>query len=318
MVIGLVRHGESEGNVRNELSSNLDDKICLTNLGRQQIRSLQKDPFFTQPLESMYVSPFLRTLESADILMHALARDDLPLMIDPRIAEENYGQYSGTSLSETGQALNETFRRITAGDYVMRMGVIGENRREFLLRAYSFLLSILERHDDNQNILVITHSSVISALEKVWIRLYQPSFIRESTKNGQLKRLSIDRDDMVRIKAEIERLLLEPEYQDGSLICYSGEQLLTFSPAVECEKDMASALIYVQKTRKFYENQVSNNSIDALWFSGILHIRHLSKSTHATYPVFVQYGGEPSGKEISDPDRLRFVAEYNDKFFPQP
>lgn len=317
MIIGLVRHGESEGNVRNELSSNMDDKICLTNLGRQQIRNLQKDPFFTQPLESMYASPFLRTLESADILKHTLAKDNLPLAIDPRIAEENYGLYSGTSLNETKEALNETFRRITAGDHVMRMGVIGENRREFLLRVYSFLLSVLERHDDNHNILVVTHSSVISALEKIWIRLYQPSFIRESTKNGQLKRLTIDRNERVRIKAEIERLLLEQEYQEGSLMGYSNEQLLTFSPAVEYENDITGVLIYAQSTCKFYENQAGNISIDALWFSGILHINHLPKDTHDAYPVFVQHSGEPSGKEVSYSDSLRRVAEYIEKFSPQ-
>lgn len=206
MTIGLIRHGESEANAHGLLSSNPADPYPLTTAGKKQIVTCITDPFFTTPPTAIYTSPFVRTRESAVIISDELARRyqaQYPIIQDERIAEMNFGAFSGRTVEETDAEVRTIFEQAFAGDYEIRMSPSGENRREFLSRAYSFLLFLLETYDEDARIVVVTHSSIIAVLEKLWIRLKSPSFIRSSTKNAELKLIEFQKSDKESIESSL-------------------------------------------------------------------------------------------------------------------
>lgn len=315
MLIGLLRHGESEGNVKGELSSNANDVLHLTATGKEQIELLRHDTFFKETTHCIYVSPFCRTLESAATLV-ATSKEfaNMPFVVDPRVEEEDYGKYDRLRIKDIKANLDETFRRIATGDYLIRLGYTGENRREFLLRVYGFLVSTLQRHQEDERILVITHSSVILAIEMLWIRLHNPSHKRQSTKNGQLKALSFNKSDIKDLENEIHQLLFASEFQANKFYKYNSGKLLTFMPAVESPQPANDALIYSLHKKKFYVADQEKMPKENTWFSGHLEVRHATPQT--IYSVFAYRGDLPDGSREEWLNGLDFIANYIHKYIP--
>lgn len=205
MIIGLLRHGESEANVADLLSSRPDDEYHLTPLGKRQVIDAVEDSFFKKPLAAIYTSPFYRTKESASIIATQLSYEGR-IIIDERISEMKFGSYSGRTRTETDEEVKRIFAQSFAGDNEIRMSPSGENRREFLTRTYGFILSLLETYNDEDVVLVVTHSSVIAVLEKLWIQLKNPRFQRKSTQNAELKSVQFTKNDTLAIQRLIDGL----------------------------------------------------------------------------------------------------------------
>lgn len=205
MIIALLRHGESQANVQDLISSKPNDPYQLTPLGRRQIRDLTRHLFFERPVTAMYTSPFLRTIESATILTKHIPELPRPVT-DARIAEMNFGSFSGKKQKDVNEEVTHIFEQSFAGDHSIRMSQTGENRHEFLTRTYDFLAYLLESNTQTDRVLVATHSSVIAVLEKLWIQLKAPDFKRSSTQNAELKVLEFDKKDAAKIREMLQTL----------------------------------------------------------------------------------------------------------------
>lgn len=205
MIIALLRHGESQANVQGLISSQPSDLYRLTPLGRKQIRNLTRHSFFEKPVTAVYSSPFLRTIESATVLTKNISKLPRPIT-DGRIAEMNFGSFSGKKQKDVHEEVTHIFEQSFAGNHSIRMSPTGENRHEFLTRTYGFLASLLESNAQTDRMLVITHSSVIAVLEKLWIQLKAPDFKRSSTQNAELKVLEFDKNDAAKIREMLQAL----------------------------------------------------------------------------------------------------------------
>lgn len=81
----LVRHGEAAA------GSGRDSDRELTTQGRQQLnRLLEKwpDESLLGPIQTLYVSPYLRTRQTASLFLQGLALTETALVIEPRLTPD--------------------------------------------------------------------------------------------------------------------------------------------------------------------------------------------------------------------------------------
>lgn len=97
MKLYLIRHGQSEGNVRN-LWYGLND-LPLTELGRQQAMQVS-EKIRDIPLAKAYVSPLQRARVTAEL---ALRYHDIPQIIVPDLQEQDMGELETLSVEEIGR-----------------------------------------------------------------------------------------------------------------------------------------------------------------------------------------------------------------------
>ncbi len=117
----LLRHGESQNNVLNEVShqhyrENRFSDPCLTDLGEKQAEAtgayfLEGSSPLLRGISKIYVSPFLRTLQTAKPVVEALK---LPTEVWPEIFEvggvfEGYGQTATGARGMTRGTIEEMF-----------------------------------------------------------------------------------------------------------------------------------------------------------------------------------------------------------------
>lgn len=90
--IVFVRHGESEKNVINLVTSEVVEKYPLTQNGEEQAKSAGKKLKVLTKIDSFYTSPILRARQSADIISKSIG---LTPVVDFRLKERNFGILEG-------------------------------------------------------------------------------------------------------------------------------------------------------------------------------------------------------------------------------
>ncbi len=148
----LMRHGQSENNVKNILNSDLSkNHYHLTEKGRKQVevgaklilkRKIKPDLIFT--------SPFLRAEETANLIGKVLGIGEQNIKIDPRLSEDNMGIFSDGNIEEYNSyftSFSEKFSKTPPG---------GENLIMSKNRMWS-AISELESKYQNKTILIVSH-----------------------------------------------------------------------------------------------------------------------------------------------------------------
>ncbi|TSC70503.1 MAG: isoleucyl-tRNA synthetase [Parcubacteria group bacterium Gr01-1014_46] len=153
----IVRHGEGEHNIANILSSKKDDNFHLTEKGKKQVVEaieLLKEKGITKIISS----PFVRTTETAKMILDGLSLDKSKLTFDERLSEHNLGVLSGKSVDEyhkiarTGEQVFDT--RVEGG----------ESLSDVKVRTGQFLYET-DNNNKNETILIITHEHTSCAIE---------------------------------------------------------------------------------------------------------------------------------------------------------
>lgn len=91
----LIRHGESESNVRNLITSDFEG-FPLTETGRSQALKASEQLTGLR-IDSIHTSPVQRARETADIISRTI---EMSPFLDERIRESGMGQYNNKSLNE--------------------------------------------------------------------------------------------------------------------------------------------------------------------------------------------------------------------------
>lgn len=149
MKIILVRHGESEGNVKQEINDNPKRIVDLTAKGRAQAEAAAnklREIRFTHA----YASEFPRAQQTAELL---LRHHDLALNIDARLNERRSGM-DGLPVY--------VFNGLVDADYLRYKPEHGESFLEQMGRLRSFLDEIAARHSDGM-VLAVSHENPIVA-----------------------------------------------------------------------------------------------------------------------------------------------------------
>lgn len=153
----VVRHGETELNREGRLQGSGQPDLPINTTGIAEVL-LIKQRLLTH-LDRAYVSPSLRTRQTADILL----RDrNIPRSIEPDLCERNFGSLSGMLRSEVNpEILAHDFDR--GYDY-RRFG--GDSHEEVTERIVGFLKRLAETPKD-RCILLVTHRGVIRILREI-------------------------------------------------------------------------------------------------------------------------------------------------------
>ena len=139
------RHGETFWNVENKICGATD--IALTPRGRQQADALgRKLRQMALPIDLVLASPLSRAAETARILARAAG---LPMQIEPRLTEQNFGVFEGTPRD------GADFHAAKA-HFVNRFGT-GESMLMMSARTYP-LLDELRRGD--KTCLLVAHNGI--------------------------------------------------------------------------------------------------------------------------------------------------------------
>jgi isoleucyl-tRNA synthetase len=148
----LIRHGEAENNVADILSGIADVPHHLTEKGKKQVADAIQD-LANIKFDLAFVSPFIRTRETFDILNEKLGLRKDQVIFDDRIGELQTGVWNGKKVSDFVKEFthNERFERGPEG---------GENYADVKKRVGEFLFE-LETKYKGKNILIVSHETPI-------------------------------------------------------------------------------------------------------------------------------------------------------------
>ena len=149
--IWLVRHAQSEYN-KNKLFTGWHDPE-LTDHGKHKAHDL-KEELYGVIFDHIYSSPLKRALSTAQILA-----DDKQIIIDDRLKERSYGDWSAKNKDEVKSSIGED------NYYSARRGwetspPNGESLKDVSLRVKPFIDELPEEG----NILVVSHGNTIRAI----------------------------------------------------------------------------------------------------------------------------------------------------------
>jgi 2,3-bisphosphoglycerate-dependent phosphoglycerate mutase len=175
-----------------------DVDVPLTSEGREHARSTGSGLNDLGPFDVVYVSPYRRTVETAEEVLTAL-RSRPPLVKEERLREKEWGILEGlTRHGISTRHPDEEARRRHVGKYYYRPPG-GESYADVNLRVHSFIGTLVREHA-GQRVLVITHQVVVVAFRKLLERMEEDTV------------LALDRQDEAR---PASLLIYELRHPDG-------------------------------------------------------------------------------------------------------
>lgn len=162
---GLLRHAETEWNRQKRIQGQQD--APLTSEGRRQAEKWGR-AISRYPLDHMVTSDLGRATLTTTIINQNIG---LPWIMEPRLREQDWGEWSGLKLSDIDKDKIKAQERL--GWHFRPAG--GESRLEVLERSWQALEEIAARLGGNC-ILVITHGGVMRCL---LYRLHGRNFLPE-------------------------------------------------------------------------------------------------------------------------------------------
>jgi probable phosphoglycerate mutase len=156
----LLRHGETDGNRSGQLLGMTD--LPLNELGRAQARALGLWLRDHQPLDAIISSGLARARETAAIIAEGLGRP-VPTLIDPDLAEMNFGAAEGVPIQELPTRFPELspFVGTALADHPDWQWPGGDFRNAYYRRVIETIERLAARHR-GQTIGLVTHGGVIT------------------------------------------------------------------------------------------------------------------------------------------------------------
>ena len=156
----FARHSEAETNAKGICSSDSNDSYGLTDKGRKQAEEMGKK-LKNENITSIYVSPYLRTRETAKIICNVIDFPKDKIIIDERIHEYSFGDFNGKPFSEF---LDYEAKKMLTYDIPTPNG---ESYLDAKKRFGSFVYDTDKKHSD-ETILVVTHGIGAEVFQAVY------------------------------------------------------------------------------------------------------------------------------------------------------
>lgn len=150
MQLIVIRHGETDVNKENRLQGSKGENVGLNQSGIAMVEKL-RDGLLIAPTR-MYVSPLLRTQETAAIINQ---RFGVPIILVPELVERDFGTLSGKVRTEVDPAIVESDLE---GKYDYHpFG--GESVADVRARILRFLSTLPLASDET--VFIVTHRGVV-------------------------------------------------------------------------------------------------------------------------------------------------------------
>jgi alpha-ribazole phosphatase len=200
MKLVFMRHGESQGNLKEVLYGHTD--YPLTDKGVQQVAVIKR-MLADCHLDGIFSSPLIR----AKVLAEALAENRrVPLTIDERLREIHFGIYEDMNRYHAMESLGDDFYRLLSIlDHYDISG--GEHQDIFLKRVDLFLKEVLQKEVGTYAI--VAHFGVIKAALHLLMGFDTRMLRQLSIKPGAILKLAVKKD-RVRIDELIQTIDMEP------------------------------------------------------------------------------------------------------------
>ncbi len=177
MKLYLVRHGESEANVKHEISDDIEGHIHLTPKGKKQAKNagnILKD----KGIEIIFASPFLRTQETAKLINDSLKLNVIETTL---IRERCTGM--------DGKPLSEWMNFISGKDYFKLKPKGGESFSHEKKRLRDFLKFL--KTTNFKSVLLVSHGEPIKVLKELLNHLPNSDFEFNDPKNCEIMEFNL-------------------------------------------------------------------------------------------------------------------------------
>ena len=160
MLLFLIRHGETEGNVKKLFYSQLD--MPLTEKGREQA-ALTADFLRDVPFSAVYASDLARAFDTGLAIAQS---HNIPIYQTQQLREIFAGDWEGKQYSELEQTYADSY-----GVWRTQIGLAqcpgGESVAQLQTRVCNCVEEIVRRHP-NDTVCVATHATPIRVMECIW------------------------------------------------------------------------------------------------------------------------------------------------------
>lgn len=173
--IYFVRHGQSVWNVENKICGATD--IALTKEGHRQAEALGKRILEENlKFDEILCSPLIRARDTAG---HISEITGVPLSVENRLIEQNFGRYEGTARDgEEFQRSKENFAdSYGGGESMLRLGQ----------RIYN-LLDELRVRSDKKTYLLVAHNGIARVVCSYFEDMTNQEYARMGIGNCEIKR----------------------------------------------------------------------------------------------------------------------------------
>ena len=147
----VMRHGETECNVKGEVSGTVNNEDHLTTKGIEQVQKAAAE-LNHKKIDLIITSPFVRTRETTELLAEKINFNKENIIFDDRLHEMSIPMYEGKKWEEYHEAFPKTVENFNC----TREG--NESYEDVRRRSMSVLYDI-EKKYSGKNILIITHGS---------------------------------------------------------------------------------------------------------------------------------------------------------------
>jgi broad specificity phosphatase PhoE len=152
----LVRHAESEGNHEGRLQGR--HEFALTTRGEAQATALA-NRFAGVGLSAVYSSPIGRTLATAEALASVAG---VGVKVEDLVQEYDFGELSGMTWREIWETRPEIVEALVSGRSEFPEYPGEEGREPFRDRVRQGLAAIIETHEKDSDVAVVTHAGPIA------------------------------------------------------------------------------------------------------------------------------------------------------------
>lgn len=194
MKLLFIRHGESKSQAK-EIESTASDAVnLLSETGIEQVKTAAQD--FHGNIDAVYSSPYNRTKITAQLFLDTLGIHR-KIIIDERLKEIDYGYHDGEVARK--EDLEAVAIEQIAGDYEIRFGHTGENKREIVTRLFNFVIDIFNTCKPDDTVLAVSHGRAISIFEHEFYEINKIAGPRSNlcaeggrTKNARIKEFDLN------------------------------------------------------------------------------------------------------------------------------
>lgn len=169
MMLYVARHGRSTYNEQHKLSGRRD--VPLSEEGMKQAHALAEH-CKTLRLDLILTSPLIRAKETARIVAE---RCGVICKVEPRLVEQNFGEYEGVQRSD--------YREFLWSEFAVRCPN-GESVLDIAARIYP-LLDEIKRKYEGKNVLLLCHGGVARVIRTYFCDMTREEFIGEVLPNGK-------------------------------------------------------------------------------------------------------------------------------------
>lgn len=176
MKLYIVRHGQSEWNAKHLVCGATD--APLTEKGRAQAAETAQmiaDIHQSHPIDLIIASPLQRALDTGRAIRAACG--DVPLIIDERIKEIDFGESEGLSTRDQDFQNRKAQFPYVHGE--------GESMLRFVHRIYSFLDDVKVRYAD-KTVLLACHNGVARVAYSYFHSMTNEEFMTYIVKNASV------------------------------------------------------------------------------------------------------------------------------------